>query len=117
MMGQESKFTQNLYDTARLHPKRVVFAEGTHPTMLEAAIRAKEEGICHPILLGNDVQIRRMATEMHLNLEGVQILNLREESQTKRAAAMPKSSPARSSAKATPSRKPSTKCTSATTSA
>ena len=81
MMGQESKFTQNLYDTARLHPKRVVFAEGTHPTMLEAAIRAKEEGICHPILLGNDVQIRRMATEMHLNLEGVQILNLREESQ------------------------------------
>ena len=81
MMGQESKFTQNLYDTARLHPKRVVFAEGTHPTMLEAAIRAKEEGICHPILLGNDVQIRRMATVMHLNLEGVQILNLREESQ------------------------------------
>ena len=81
MMGQESKFTQNLYDTARLHPKRVVFAEGTHPTMLEAAIRAKEEGICHPILLGNDVQIRRMATEMHLNLEDVQILNLREESQ------------------------------------
>ena len=81
MMGQESKFTQNLYDTARLHPKRVVFAEGTHPNMLEAAIRAKEEGICHPILLGNDVQIRRMATEMHLNLEGVQILNLREESQ------------------------------------
>ena len=81
MMGQESKFTQNLYDTARLHPKRVVFAEGTHPNMLEAAIRAKEEGICHPILLGNDVQIRRMATEMHLNLDGVQILNLREESQ------------------------------------
>ena len=81
MMGQESKFTQNLYDTARLHPKRVVFAEGTHPNMLEAAIRAKEEGLCHPILLGNDVQIRRMATEMHLNLEGVQILNLREESQ------------------------------------
>ena len=81
LMGQESKFTQNLYDTARLHPKRVVFAEGTHPNMLEAAIRAKEEGICHPILLGNDVQIRRMAEEMDLNLDGVQILNLREESQ------------------------------------
>ena len=34
LMGQESKFTQNLYDTARSNPKRVVFAEGTHPTML-----------------------------------------------------------------------------------
>ena len=79
LMGQETKFTQNLYDTARLNPKRVVFAEGTHPKMLEAAIRAKGEGICHPILLGNDVQIRRMAQEMDLSLEGVEVLNLRNE--------------------------------------
>ena len=79
LMGQETKFTQNLYDTARLNPKRVVFAEGTHPKMLEAAIRAKGEGICHPILLGNDVQIRRMAQEMELSLEGIEVLNLRNE--------------------------------------
>ena len=84
LMGQESKFTQNLYDTARLSPKRVVFAEGTHPTMLEAAIRAKEEGICHPVLLGNDVAIRRMATEMELNLEGVDVINLRDDAQNER---------------------------------
>ena len=81
LMGQESKFTQNLYDTARLSPKRVVFAEGTHPNMLQAAIRAKEEGICRPILLGNDIQIRRMAEELDLKLDGVQILNLRNEDQ------------------------------------
>lgn len=79
LMGQESKFTQNLYDTARLNPKRVVYAEGTHPKMLEAAIRAKAEGICHPILLGNDQQIRQMAKEMDLSLEGVEVLNLRNE--------------------------------------
>jgi len=84
LMGQESKFTQNLYDTARLSPRRVVFAEGTHPTMLEAAIRAKEEGICHPILLGNDIQIRKMAADMDLNLQGVEILNLRDEAQNER---------------------------------
>lgn len=84
LMGQESKFTQNLYDTARLSPKRVVFAEGTHPTMLEAAIKAKEEGICRPILLGNDIQIRRMAEEMELSLQGVEILNLRNDDQTER---------------------------------
>ncbi len=81
LMGQETKFTQNLYDTARLAPKRVVFAEGTHPNMLEAAIRAKEEGICHPILLGNDIQIRKMAEDMQLDLEGVEILNLRNDNQ------------------------------------
>lgn len=79
LMGQESKFTQNLYDTARLDPRRVVYAEGTHPTMLQAAVKAQSEGICHPILLGNDVQIRKMAEELHLSLEGVEILNLREE--------------------------------------
>lgn len=84
LMGQESKFTQNLYDTARLSPRRVVFAEGTHPTMLEAAIRAKEEGICHPVLLGNDIQIRKMAADMDLNLQGVEILNLRDEAQNER---------------------------------
>lgn len=84
LMGQESKLTQNLYDTARLSPRRVVFAEGTHPTMLEAAIRAKEEGICHPVLLGNDVQIRKMAEDMKLNLDGVKVLNLRNDSEAER---------------------------------
>lgn len=84
LMGQESKLTQNLYDTAHLSPRRVVFAEGTHPTMLEAAIRAKEEGICHPVLLGNDVQIRKMAEDMKLNLDGVEVLNLRNDSEAER---------------------------------
>lgn len=84
LMGQESKLTQNLYDTASLSPRRVVFAEGTHPTMLEAAIRAKEEGICHPVLLGNDVQIRKMAEDMKLNLDGVEVLNLRNDSEAER---------------------------------
>lgn len=77
LMGQESKLTQNLIDTARTNPKRVVYAEGTHPSVIEAAVLAKEEGICHPILLGNDEKIRRMAQEMNLNLDGVELLNLR----------------------------------------
>ena len=54
LLGQETKLTQKLYETARSHPQRVVFAEGIHPTMLKAAVQAKAEGICQPILLGND---------------------------------------------------------------
>ena len=84
LMGQESKFTQNLYDTARSNPKRVVFAEGTHPTMLQAAVKAKEEGICFPVLLGNDVQIHTLAEELKLNLDGIEILNLRNDTQNER---------------------------------
>ncbi len=58
-MGQESKLTRQLYETARRAPQRVVFAEGIHPNMLKAAVEAKAEGICHPILLGNDERYRK----------------------------------------------------------
>ena len=84
LMGQETKFTQNLYDTARMNPKRVVFAEGTHAKMLEAAVRAREEGICHPVLLGNDERIRKMAASLDLSLEGIEIVNLRHDNQAAR---------------------------------
>ena len=84
LMGQESKLSRSLYNNARLDPQRVVFAEGTHPNMLRAAVLAKEEGICHPVLLGNDQQIKKMAAEFDLNLDGIEILNLRNETQSER---------------------------------
>ena len=84
LMGQETKFTQNLYDTARMSPKRVVFAEGTHAKMLEAAVRAREEGICQPVLLGNDERIQKMAASLELSLEGIEIVNLRHDNQAAR---------------------------------
>jgi malate dehydrogenase (oxaloacetate-decarboxylating)(NADP+) len=84
LMGQESKLTRNLYDTARRSPKRVVFAEGIHPTMLKAAVEAKAEGICHPILLGNDEAIGKLAKELDLSLEGIEIVNLRHPDESAR---------------------------------
>ena len=77
LMGQESKLTRQLYDTARRDPQRVVFAAGIHPTMLKAAVEARSEGICHPILLGNDEAIGKLAKELELSLEGIDIVNLR----------------------------------------
>ena len=77
LMGQESKLTRQLYDTARRNPQRVVFAEGIHPNMLKAAVEAKAEGICHPIILGNDEAIEKLAKQLDLSLEGIEIVNLR----------------------------------------
>ncbi|MBQ2951434.1 MAG: NADP-dependent malic enzyme [Prevotella sp.] len=77
LLGQETKLTQKLYDTARNHPQRVVFAEAVHPTMLKAAVQAKAEGICHPILMGNDETIEKLAKSLDLNLDGIEIVNLR----------------------------------------
>ena len=77
LMGQESKLTRQLRETARRNPQRVVFAEAIHPNMLKAAVEAKAEGICHPILLGNDEAIGKLAKELELNLDGIEIVNLR----------------------------------------
>ena len=84
MLGQETKLTQKLYDTARNHPQTVAFAEGIHPTMLKAAVQAKAEGICQPILLGNDERIVKLAKELELSLEGIEIINLRHDREAER---------------------------------
>ena len=84
LMGQESKLTRQLYETARRAPQRVVFAEGIHPTMLKAAVEAKAEGICHPILLGNDERIEKLAKELDLSLEGIEIIHLRHDREAER---------------------------------
>lgn len=78
-MGQETNVTQSLYETARKHPQRVVFAEGLHPTMIKAAVQAKQEGICQPILLGNDEMIAKKAAELDLDMTGIEIINLRHD--------------------------------------
>ena len=84
LMGQENKLTRQLYETARQNPQRVVFAEGIHPNMLRAAVEAKAEGICHPILLGNEERIEKLAKELDLSLEGIEIVNLRHDREAER---------------------------------
>ena len=78
-MGHETSVTQSLYDTARKHPQRVVFAEGLHPTMIKAAVQSRQEGLCLPILLGNEEMIAKKAKELDLDLEGIEIVNLRHD--------------------------------------
>ena len=84
LMGQENKLTRQLYDTARRCPQRVVFAEGGHPNMLKAAVEAKSEGLCHPIILGNEERIEKLAKELDLSLEGIEIVNLRHDREAER---------------------------------
>ena len=107
MLGLQTKVTRKLYDTARAHPQRVVFAEGIHPTMLKAAVQAKAEGICYPILLGNDERIEKLAAQLELSLEGIEIV----------VSVLPAFSPRSGNAMATLLRKPTTRCLSATISA
>ncbi len=86
LLGQETKLTRNLHDTARLHPQRVVFAEGGHPSMMKAAVQARLEGICQPVLLGNPDRLQRLAQRLKLSLDGIDIVDMRADQEQGRRA-------------------------------
>ena len=84
MMGYDNKLLRSFTDMAKAHPKRVVFAEANHANMLKAAVEAKAEGICYPILLGNEERLAKIAAEENISLEGIEIVNLRHDRETER---------------------------------
>ena len=90
LLGQETALTRKLHETARLHPQRVVFAEGGHATMMKAAVQAKQEGICDPILLGNPDRLNRLAARLKLDLTGVEIIDMRADQEQGRRATFAK---------------------------
>ena len=77
LMGYDNKMLREFTEMARKEPKRVVFAEANHANMLQAASTAMKEGICKPILLGNDELIGKLAESIGVDLSGMQIINLR----------------------------------------
>lgn len=83
-LGLDDRLMRNLSDAARRNPKRVVFAEADNYKTLRAAQIVKEEGIAVPILLGNKQKIQRLIADNLLDLEGVEVIDLLEETGTER---------------------------------
>lgn len=86
LMGLDNKMIRRLYEMARQNPKRVVFSETNHLNMLKAAETAYAEGICRPVLLGNEEKIANVARENQISLEGMEIVNLRNDREEERRA-------------------------------
>lgn len=84
LIGLDNKMIRRLFEMARQNPKRVVFSETNHLNMLKAAETAYAEGICKPVLLGNEEKIANVARENHINLEGIEIVNLRHDREEER---------------------------------
>ncbi len=90
-MGLDNKLIRGLTEKAKENPKRVVFAEANNINMLKAAQIARTEGLCIPILLGNEERIAKIIAEHHIDLDGVEIVNMRhdrEEARRQRYAHM-----------------------------
>jgi malate dehydrogenase (oxaloacetate-decarboxylating)(NADP+) len=84
MMGYDNELVRSFTDMARANPKRVVFAEANHVNMLKAALQAKAEGICYPVLLGNEERLRKIAAEENLHIDDVEIVNMRHDRENDR---------------------------------
>lgn len=74
-LGLDDRLFRILTTKARQDPKKVVFAEASHPKILKAAQMVRDEGIAHPILLGNVALIKKLIEEHHLNLKDIPVID------------------------------------------
>ena len=60
---------------ARRDSAKIVFPEGHNDTVIQAAARMMEDGICEPILLGRPSRVQEKAELLGVNLKGVEIVH------------------------------------------
>lgn len=83
-MGLGSPIIRQIKAKAQSDPKSIVFAEAENYKILKAAEITLQEGIAHPILLGNESRIRKMIQELELELDDVEIIDPRSEKEKER---------------------------------
>jgi malate dehydrogenase (oxaloacetate-decarboxylating)(NADP+) len=75
-LGLSRKVMRVMINKAKTAPKRIVYPEGEFPAILKACEIILDEGIAHPILLGDPKRVQERIEEMRLNLRfGIDIIN------------------------------------------
>ena len=78
-LGLDNKLIKNMVSIAERNPQRVVFAEADNYKVLKAAQIVNDDKIAIPILLGRRKKIENLIQENNLDLEGVLIIDPKEE--------------------------------------
>lgn len=78
-VGAYEGLTRLLISKAKKNPKRIVFTDADTPKILKAAQILNDEGIAHPILLGNRKKIAALMEEHNVDLGEIQIVDPLEE--------------------------------------
>ena len=73
ILGPEREIMRKIIFRAERDPKRIVLPEGNHPVILRAAHHVAREGIARPRLLGDTAEIRALADQLHIPLDGLEI--------------------------------------------
>ncbi|MDD7437443.1 MAG: NADP-dependent malic enzyme [Bacteroidales bacterium] len=74
-VGNVNSLLRRVYNSAKLTPRRLVFAAGEHTVSLKAAVEVLRQGIAQPIVLGDPESIQHKAMLNELDLTGVKIIN------------------------------------------
>ena len=74
VMKMSSLFNE-LRNKMKHYSCKIVFPEGADERILSAAVRLHNEGIISPVLLGEEGSIHEVATNLGLNIEGIEIMN------------------------------------------
>lgn len=67
-IGIDQRFLTLIASRAKKNPKRVLFTEANNEQILRAAIIAKEDGICEPVLLADKTQIEQIVKDSDLDI-------------------------------------------------
>ncbi|MFM6976666.1 MAG: NADP-dependent malic enzyme [Sphingobacteriaceae bacterium] len=78
-LGMDDALMRAITNKAKTDPKRIVFAEADNYKILKAAQIVKDDGVAIPILLGDKLRIQELIDENELDLEGVAIIDPKEE--------------------------------------
>jgi malate dehydrogenase (oxaloacetate-decarboxylating)(NADP+) len=78
-LGLDNQLSRAIGNKARQNPKRVVFADAENSKILKTAQLVLEEKIGFPILLGDEKKIRQIAEDNSVDLEGIPIINPKED--------------------------------------
>jgi len=80
-LGHDNQISRVILNKAKSSPKRVVFADAENLKVLKAAQQVRDEGIAHPILLGETAKIQRIIRDNNLDLGQIPIIDPRAKEQ------------------------------------
>ncbi len=83
-MGLDNKLIRAITDRAQSDPKRVIFGQADNLNVLKAVQAVKHDGIAKPILLGNISKIKKIISDLDLDLEDIPIINPRSDDESNR---------------------------------
>lgn len=91
LMGDDGTMIRRFTEFVSKTPQRVVFSEGNTDAVVRCAARLHRDGVCRPVLLGNEEMIGKRAARLGIDISGIEIINPRhnrEEDRRRRYAGL-----------------------------